>query len=377
MKRLLYVFPEPLPLKKARAIQVVKTVAAVADTGLQVSLAYVPAKGEDPFAAYGMTCPPNVELVPLPRTLPGLPWIKSGTFFLWRLRRWLTKEKRAGRLPTWVFVRHVKLAARLLQSGLPIPLAYEAHEVFADTAPPKKRAQMAVLERQVLVQASRVIAITRQLAQLLNSRYALDRNIPVLPSATELPRKKPAKDWSAIRKSIVYAGSLYGWKGVDDLLLAAAYLPEDVTLTIIGGSEKDIARLKALQPSGARVEFLGHLPHEAVQSHLIRACVAILPNRAGSVSAFTSPLKLFEYMACGCALVVTDLPVFREVLAEDEAAWCEPENPLAIANAITYWLERPDDAAQCSVKLIIQAESYTWHARARELVSLLECPEKA
>ena len=56
--RILYVFPEPLPLPRARGIQVAHTVAALAQQGVTVHLAYVPSgDGADPLAAYGIGAP--------------------------------------------------------------------------------------------------------------------------------------------------------------------------------------------------------------------------------------------------------------------------------------------------------------------------------
>ncbi len=67
--KLLYVFPEPLPLQRARGIQTVHTVAALAAQGADVTLAYVPSS-EDPFTAYSVARPGNVRLLPESRSLP-------------------------------------------------------------------------------------------------------------------------------------------------------------------------------------------------------------------------------------------------------------------------------------------------------------------
>ena len=68
--RILYVFPEPLPLPRARGIQVTHTVAALAQQGIIVCLAYVPSTDRgDPFSAYGIERPQGVELIPLSRGL--------------------------------------------------------------------------------------------------------------------------------------------------------------------------------------------------------------------------------------------------------------------------------------------------------------------
>ena len=74
--------------------------------------------------------------------------------------------------------------------------------------------------------------------------------------------------------------------------------------------------------------FTGLVPPAEVAAQLRAADVLVLPNPASAISsAFTSPLKLFEYMAAGRPIVATDLPSMREVLhAEENALLVEPGN---------------------------------------------------
>jgi glycosyltransferase involved in cell wall biosynthesis len=373
---ILYLFPEPLPLQKARGIQVINTVASLATQVSHVYLAYVPVQSEpDPFAAYGLHCPSNVTLVPIGR---GLPWplsfldAHSGRLFFFRLRAWMRRIALSKEAPRLVMVRHVKLAHWLLKAGLSLPVVYEAHEVFSDGAPVKKVGRLSLMEKSVLQRASVVIAITEQLAIKLRQRYELQREMVVIPSATALPAITPCKDWSAPGRAIVYAGSLYGWKGAQDLVAAARYL-NGCHISVIGGDAQAIEALRATHKrGGASIEFLGHLSHAQVMEKLGRACIAVLPNRKGSVSEFTSPLKLFEYMAAGCAIVVSDLPVFHEVLAQDDASWFAPGEPESLAASIQCLAENPKHAEEIGNRMQAMAKNYTWDARAKRLVDLFQ-----
>ena len=62
----------------------------------------------------------------------------------------------------------------------------------------------------------------------------------------------------------------------------------------------------------------------------------VLPNPASAISSrFTSPLKLFEYMAAGRPIVASDLPALREVLTPDaDAVLVAPGNAGALAAGI-------------------------------------------
>ncbi len=372
---ILYVFPEPLPLPRARGIQVAHTVAALAQDAVTVSLAYVPSENKaDPLTAYGVEPPRGLELVPFSRGLPApFSWlpVHSNRLFFHRLRRWLKQESRERRRPALIMARHLKIAHALIEQCPDIPLLYEAHEVFADVAPPDKRESLARIEDTVLRRAAALVAVTHGVADDLKKRYRLDREIHVLPDAVSWPAHIPEKPWRDAGRHIIYAGSFFPWKGAQDLVAAAEGLP-GCRVTLIGGSPERIREYQKQVPAhGAEVVFAGHLPHTETLKALSAACIAVLPNRAEPNSLWSSPLKLFEYMAAGCAVVAADLPSMREVLAEDEAVWAAPGDPEALAAGIRRLVKHPEQARRMGERLRQRAKNYTWEARTEKLIAIM------
>lgn len=372
---ILYVFPEPLPLPRARGIQVAHTVAALAQAEVTVSLAYVPSENKaNPLAAYGVEPPRGLALVPFSRRLPApFSWlpVHSNQLFFRRLRRWLEQESRERRRPALIMARHLKIAQALIEQCPDIPLLYEAHEVFADVAPPDKRESLARIEDTVLRRAAALVAVTHGVADDLKKRYRLDREIHVLPDAVSWPAHIPEKPWRDAGRHIIYAGSFFPWKGVQDLVAAAEGLP-GCRVTLIGGSPERIREYQRQVPAhGAEVVFAGHLPHTETLKALSEACIAVLPNRAEPNSLWSSPLKLFEYMAAGCAVVAADLPSVREVLAEDEAVWAAPGDPETLAAGIRRLVNHPEQARRLGERLRERAKHYTWEARTEKLVAIM------
>jgi len=364
--KLLYAFPEPLPLERARGIQTVHTVAALAAQGIDVTLAYVPAT-DDPFAVYSVGRPGNVRLLPVSRSLPWpLARVHSNRFFAARLAKRIDLDEIGA-----VMARHLKASA-LLFKGIPgLRLVYEAHEVFADMVPPRRRQDTERLERAVVRRAAALVANSNATAARVRSLYGVTAPIEVVPNGVEYPESVPAKDWARASQLIVYAGSFFSWKGVDDLADAARALP-GLRIRLIGGDEARIAELRARAGSaGAALEFTGRIPHGRVQSELARACIAVLPNRADPDSAFTSPIKLFEYMAAGCALVVSDLPALREVLDPEDALWIAPGDAAGLANAIRALAQDPERARRLGARVREKARSYTWAARGERLARVV------
>jgi len=88
--------------------------------------------------------------------------------------------------------------------------------------------------------------------------------------------------------------------------------------------------------------------------------------------AYASPLKLFEYMALGRAIVAPDQPNIREILTHDRTALLfEPENNDALRNAVARLASRPQARRQLgdAARLALIERDYTWRGNARRIVA--------
>jgi len=113
------------------------------------------------------------------------------------------------------------------------------------------------------------------------------------------------------------------------------------------------------------------VPHREVTRALQSACSAVLPNRDDPDSRFTSPIKLFEYMAAGCAIVASDLPALRDILPADAAVWARPGDARALADALRGLAADPARAQALGARVRELAHGLTWQARAEKLEALL------
>jgi glycosyltransferase involved in cell wall biosynthesis len=95
-----------------------------------------------------------------------------------------------------------------------------------------------------------------------------------------------------------------------------------------------------------RVQYLGLLPDRATLLDLCSQChvgVALFPrtNRQPMAGASNKP---FDYLACSLALVVSDLPEWRDCyVVLGYARACDPANPDSIAAALRWFLEHPEE----------------------------------
>nr|MBA3296000.1 glycosyltransferase family 4 protein [Acidobacteriota bacterium] len=208
----------------------------------------------------------------------------------------------------------------------------------------------------------------------LATRFGPRERLVVIPDGMRMPAAVTAAPSNRV---VAYAGHLYAWKGVDVLLRAVAHLPGTRAL-VVGGHEEeaDIGRLRALASAlgiNERVTFTGHVEPSRVAALLAEAAVLVLPNPASAISTrFTSPLKLFEYMAAGRAIVASDLPAIREVLRNNEnALLVEPGNVDALADGIRRVLNDGALAERLARAAFADAPQYSWGRRAERLEELL------
>jgi glycosyltransferase involved in cell wall biosynthesis len=235
--------------------------------------------------------------------------------------------------------------------------------------------RLAAREAQVWRGAEGYVTITGGLAAELTGRLGLRPRLAVIPDGV---RAAVFSSPIVTDRVVGYAGHLYAWKGVDLLIRATALLPGTRAI-IVGGHEKepDIGRLRALASEldiEGRVTFTGQIPPAEVAAHLSKAAVLVLPNPASAISTrFTSPLKLFEYMAAGRAIVASDLPSIREVLRDNEnALLVEPGSVDALAAGIRRLLDDPPLSSRLAGAALSEVPLYTWGRRAERVEALLE-----
>ena len=187
---------------------------------------------------------------------------------------------------------------------------------------------------------------------------------------SNLPAKSLARERLGIAPGAavaVYTGHFFPWKGVDTLVEAARHLPDHWRIVIVGGIEPDLGRVRRLALTNQRVEVVGHLAVHDAALYLAAADVAVLPNsgKADISARYTSPLKLFEYLASGTPVVASDVAAVREVVEDGHSALLvEADDPGALAAGI----ERAGSDEQLRRKLTLAAREiareYSWNSRA-------------
>jgi glycosyltransferase involved in cell wall biosynthesis len=215
-------------------------------------------------------------------------------------------------------------------------------------------------QRLLLDRADAVVTVSDTSAALIAAHRLTQRPITVVPNASDLsdPTRLPRT------RALVYMGSFMPYKNVATLVRAAALLPGYRLHLMSKISAADRDRLTALGPGADLVFHDG--ADDATYRDVLRGATALVT--ASRDEGFGLPLV--EAMGVGTPLVVSDIPVFREVAA-DAACYVDADDVAGFAEAVR---RLDDDAAfaVASAKARERGAHYSWQRSARVLLALAQ-----
>ena len=351
------------PTEKAHGVQIAKMCEAFAELGHEVNLVVtdrVSGINTDAFSYYQIKPNFRIVRVSVPDTvhLGRFGFIFSELVFAWKIRRHLTNARARADL---IYGRDERVLSRLLASGL--PTIWETHTGAWNKA-----------ARSLLQDSFGVVAISNGLKSFYIEKGGREDKILVAHDGVDLKQfENPEKKNTArirlglpLEKRIaMYIGRLDGWKGVRTLLDASLKLPDDIQVVVIGGEERHVSALRA---EFRNVIFLGSRPYAELSDNQAAADVLVLPNTKKSLisSNYTSPLKLFSYMASGRPIVASDLQSIREILDDSSCIFVTPDDPNSMSEGIKKALDCSDSIPKAARQKV---QSFTWQSRAQQVIS--------
>lgn len=365
-----------VPSRTANSIQVMKVCQALVDRGHTIQL-WLPGRTPEENAEsllhhYGLR-----SQFPM-RWLQALPRTRNYHFCLRAVlaaRRW-----GAELYYTW------PLQAAALASILGLPTVMEIHDRPTGRFGP-------TLFRLFLHGrgARRILPTTTMLRDWLSTTYQVELKEPfsvLSPNGVDLERYQALPSPQEARQRLgleerftaVYTGHLYAGRGID-LILELARLNPGFGFVLAGGETASVEhwRGRVQELDLVNVTFLGFVPNE--QLPLIQAAgdVLLMPyewhisvSGGGDTSETASPMKVFEYLAAGRAILSSDLPVIRELLNDENAVLLPPESTQAWNTALRRMSGEPERGAQLARRATQDARGHSWAARAQRALEGLE-----
>lgn len=393
--RLLYIANVRLPTEKAYGIQIMKMCEAFSCEGADLTL-IVPTRtnpeyiSTDPFAYYGVKRNFILKQINvfdpwwLMRLVNGIYIKTQASFFMVRLflfflfRREYSKE-------TLVYTRDEYLLP-LLQRFFP-HVAWEAH-----TLPRHSKRYLGTWQK-----CQHIVAISKGLKDALVKQGVHPGRIMVAPDGVDLEKftrsadRVPSRmtgqiqpfdsaqgDKDELRRQLglptdktilLYSGHLYEWKGAQVLADAVRLLDDRFIAVFVGGSAHDIAQFTERNRDNTRIRIIGHQPHSLIPRYLNTADALVLPNsaRRDDAKLYTSPMKLFEYMAAHAPIIASRVPALQEILNDQNAVFFNADDPKDLVKVIQLVVTNKDYFEEVNRRANKDVLQYTWQLRAERI----------
>jgi PEP-CTERM/exosortase A-associated glycosyltransferase len=238
---------------------------------------------------------------------------------------------------------------------------------------------IARMEADAARAADRVITITEGLRAEMVARGVPAERITVVPNGVDTRRfvPVPRDDELAARLGlegrtvIGYVGSMLDYEGIDLLVRAAAELDRersDFHVLLVGdGAERE--RFEGLADElgvlGRVVTFVGRVPHADVERYYSLVDIAPFPRLPLPVCELVSPLKPFEAMAAGKAVVASDVAALAEIVDDGVTGLLHAKGDAAdLTRRLRELLDAPATAQR------LGAAGRAWVERERDWATL-------
>lgn len=368
--------PSRVPSRTANSMQAMKVSHALAQLGNDVRL-WLPGEKSTPWADL-------CDLYGLENEF-GLTWLKSRQFF----RRYDFSYSAVKQAEDWgadlVYTWLPQAGLFTLERNLPAIL--EVHDRVRGKLGPWVFSKFSNHPGR-----KRLVMITHALQKVLEMEAGIHpaaNEIVIAPNGVEWERFAIQPDADEARASLgfpqiptaAFSGHFYPGRGTGLLFSLAQAMPQNQFLWI-GGRQEDIDywHLKLDEAQVSNVILTGFIENNRLPLYLAAAEVLMIPferriegSSGGNSADICSPMKLFEYMATGRAILTSDLPVIHEVLNENNASFAPPEDPQAWQEALTYLFDHPKKMKALGKSARKDSRQYNWLDRERKtLASFLD-----
>lgn len=181
--------------------------------------------------------------------------------------------------------------------------------------------------------------------------------------------------WTDKAAEVCYVGGMSRIRGIEQLVQAMGMVQSGVRLNLCGRiSEHAVEQACMAMPGWQAVNKRGFVDRFGVREVLGRSIAGLVTFHSLPNHIHAQPNKIFEYMSAGVPVIASDFPLWREVVLGNQCGLCvDPMDPAAIASAIDYLVQHPDQARQmgengrCAV-----LERYNWSIEEAKLINFYE-----
>lgn len=375
MRRIHYLINARIPHVRAYGIQIAKMCEAIIESGTEVILV-VPSTERS--RRHTMREENNLRVdVPLVR-LWGLDWYDRGRLrmlagsivFMLSSFLYLLSERLRGRLEV-VYTIDMDTFSYALLPLLRIPIIIELHG-----AP-----QSTFVNRFFFRRISLIIPTNLEIRDAVKKRFSLPSEVFfVAANGVDPASYQAAPDRASARSSLgiavhdhvaLYAGRFYPWKGLD-ILAAGARLAPEISWYVIGGSREDFLKMTNLVELPDNLHIMGDKPEREVPRWLAAADTLLLLGTAKNERSFrfTSPMKLYEYLAAERPIVASSTPALKSAGVEECVFFYTPDDTPSFVAQVREAASGYDERRRAAART--HGAAHTWQRRANDILARMK-----
>ncbi len=252
---------------------------------------------------------------------------------------------------------------------------YELHEI-----PEKSRWEF--LFKLTQKKLKQLVTITNSLKDISIKLGVDNYKIIVLPDGANISdyniktsKEKIRKELNLpIRKKIItYTGSFQDWKGYKTIIETSRLFKEnEIIFLLVGGTKEQIKNLNK-NNNYSNCTFVESVKPNIIPKYLLLSDILLLPNsnKFEISRRYTSPLKLFEYMASKRPIIASNLESIKEIVSDKEVLFFKSDNSEDLKNKIEILLKDKKLSNILIKNSFFKVKDYTWEKRAEKIKGLI------
>lgn len=247
---------------------------------------------------------------------------------------------------------------------IPRPLIAEMHSTKKST-----------LLTRFFFKRAQVVATNTLIADDLRRTFELpSKQVTIEPNGVDVSALRHTLSKTEARQRLglseepfaLYVGRIYPWKGLE--ILSNVARQSSLPIRVVGGTHEEYESIT--HTNGAHLHFIGARPLFEIPSWLAASDVVLMLGTAKNEDSYryTSPMKLFEYLAARRPVVAAKTPANTSLVKADAVFWYTPDDPESLREAIYTAYTSP--IAQEKIEAGYQlARAHTWQERAKRILA--------
>jgi glycosyltransferase involved in cell wall biosynthesis len=266
------------------------------------------------------------------------------------------------------------------------PLVYDSHELYPDVSglSRKERFVWRRIEPRLIRRATRVITVCESIAGELVRRYRIAPptvllNCPPAATLSQAPATNLLRAKAGLTERdgpvILYQGGFAPGRGIDALIDASLHVERGVLVLMGWGPiEDDLAQQIERLGVQAKVRMIPPVSRADLLTYTAGADIGVIPYQpVGLNNYYTTPNKLFEYIAAGLPIAASAVPELQRFLGEHGVGLTfDPYDPSDIASTINRMLSDAELLAQMRASATAAATVLNWEHEQVKLVRLYQ-----